>query len=112
MKYTETLKRNYEFRRLYGKGKCVRTSRIVVYYRPAKGEQNHLGITVSTKIGKAVCRNKIRRRLREIYRLNEEKIKKGCDMIIVARHRARYSEYKELENDFIFLMKKLGIIGE
>lgn len=112
MKYTVSIKNNFEFRRVYGKGKSSATSRMVVYYRPNKLEKNRLGLTVSTKIGKAVHRNKIRRRFKEIYRLNEEKLVKGYDLVIVARHKARYSEYFELERDFMYLAGKLGLLGD
>lgn len=45
-----------------------------------------LGLTVSKKIGNAVTRNRIRRRMREAYRLNEAGFKSGFDIVIVARH--------------------------
>ena len=71
MKFTDSLKNNYEFRRLYSRGDSAAASRVVLYCRKNRGGSNRLGITVGTKIGKAVVRNKIRRRLREIYRTNE-----------------------------------------
>ena len=112
MKYTVSIKNNYEFRRTYNKGKSAATSRIVLYLRPNRLETNRLGLTVSNKIGKAVCRNKIRRRLKEIYRLSEDKLNKGYDVILVARHKARYAEYSELRRDFTWLCAKLGLLGE
>ena len=109
MKYTAPLKKNYEFRRLYSRGKSAGTSRFTVYCRRNGTSGNRFGITVSTKIGKAVVRNKIRRRLREIYRLNEENLNRGYDIVIVARRKSRDSEYMQLNDDFVFLTKKLGI---
>lgn len=107
-----TLKRNYEFRRLYNKGLSAATGRIVIYCRKNRLSYNRLGITVSTKIGKAVTRNRIRRRLREIYRLSAPNHAAGYDIVIVARAKSSVSQYRELEADFIYLMKKLGIIGK
>ncbi|MGE4484375.1 MAG: ribonuclease P protein component [Oscillospiraceae bacterium] len=112
MVFSVPIKNNYEFRRLYAKGKSAGTSRIVIYCRRNNSSGNRLGITVSTKIGKAVHRNRIRRRLREIYRLNEPKIKEGFDLVVVARTRSRYSEYRELEEDFLELTGKLGIMRQ
>ena len=111
LQFSVPIKKNYEFRRVYNKGKSAATSRGVVYCRPCRtAQQNHLGITVGTKIGKAVIRNKIRRRIKEIYRLNEEKLKSGYEIVIVARVRSRDAQYKELEQDILKLCAKLGIV--
>lgn len=48
--------------------------------------RNRLGLTVSTKVGCAVVRNRVRRRLREIYRLNEDMLTSGVDIVVVARY--------------------------
>ena len=110
MKYTDVITRDYEFRRLYSKGTSAGTSRIVLYCRKNRLPVNRLGLTVSTKIGKAVQRNRIRRRFREIYRLNEEKLSQGWDIVLVARGKSRYSEYGQLEADFLYLTEKLGLM--
>ena len=81
----------------------------VVYCRKNRSRGNKLGLTVSTKLGKAVQRNKIRRRYKEIYRLNEEKFTPGYDIVIVARIKSRYAGYRELEADFLNLSRRLGI---
>lgn len=111
MKYSTSLKNNYEFRRLYSKGKSAASPYAVVYCRKNKSTQNRLGLTVSTKIGKAVCRNRIRRRFREIYRLNEEKLGSGYDIVIVARAKSAAAPYRTLEADFLSLTKRLGLRG-
>ena len=82
----------------------------VVYCRRNYRAENRLGITVSTKIGGAVQRNLIRRRLKEIYRLNEEKLTLGYDIVIVARIRSRYVGYYELESSVLALFRKLNIL--
>ena len=68
MKSTTTVKKNYEFRRMYAKGKSGVSSCLVVYYRKNRLGHNRLGVTVSTKLGHAVVRNRVRRRIREIFR--------------------------------------------
>ena len=111
MQFSVPIKKNYEFRRVYNKGKSAATSCVVVYCKPYRAaDKNRLGITVGTKIGKAVVRNKIRRRIKEIYRLNEGKLKSGYDIVIVARVRSRDAEYLELEKDILKLCAKLGIV--
>ena len=109
MRFSASLKRNYEFRRLYSKGKSVASPYAVVYCRKNKSSANRLGLTISTKIGKAVLRNKIRRRYKEIYRLNEEKFTPGYDIVVVARTKSRTALYRELETDFLNLSRRLGI---
>ncbi len=112
MKFSRSLKNNYEFRRLYSKGMTAASPLIAVYCRANRRSFNQIGITVSTKIGRAVHRNRIRRRLREIYRLNESRIKEGYDIVVVARIRSRDAAYSELEADFLSLCGRLGIIRD
>ena len=107
-----TLKKNYEFRRLYGKGKSAVTPYLVVYCLKNRSEYRRVGFTVSVKLGKAVVRNRVRRRLREIYRLNESKLKSGVDIVIVARGRSVGAEYAEIERAFLAACSKLGLLGE
>ena len=71
MKMTAPLKENHLFRRAYNKGRTAADSRLALYVRRNGQKANRLGLTVSTKVGRAVTRNRVRRRLREIYRLNE-----------------------------------------
>ena len=109
MEFSHTLKKNYEFRRLYAKGKSAVSPRVVLYCRKNGTDKNRLGITVSAKLGNAVCRNKIRRRFREIYRTNEGALLPGYDIVMAARMRSVESAYHELESDFLRLAEKLGI---
>ena len=112
MKFTSTLKKNYEFHRLYNKGKSAVTPYLVVYARATRRPGNRVGITVSTKLGKAVKRNRVRRRLREIYRLNESRFVPGTELVIVARGRAVTAAYRQLETAFLSACGKLGILTE
>ena len=109
MKFTDTLKKNYEFHRLYAKGKSAATPFLVVYARTGRRPGNRIGFTVSTKLGKAVKRNRVRRRLREIYRLHEAHIARGTDLVVVARGRAVTATYRQLDTAFLTACKKLGI---
>ena len=77
MKRTMTVKENYEFRRIYAKGWSGVSPYLVVYVRPNRRGRNRLGVTVSTKLGHAVVRNRVRRRLREIFRLNQGGLAQG-----------------------------------
>ena len=107
---TVSLKENRLFRRLYAKGKTAATPYLAVYCRRNGKNGNRLGITVSTKLGNAVTRNRVRRRLREVYRLNETKLRTGYDIVIVARFRSVRARYSELDKSFLSLAKKLGLL--
>ena len=104
------MKNNYEFRRAYSRGKSAVSRNLVVYCRRNKSSENRLGITVSAKLGCAVVRNRTRRRLREIYRLNESKLSPGWDIVIVSRGRGTTAGYRELEADFLSLAGQLGLL--
>ena len=109
MKTSETIKNNYEFRRLYSKGKSAATQNIVVYCRRNRRPYSRVGFTVGAKVGKAVTRNLVRRRLREAYRRSGELFAKGYDIVIVARTRSPLASYEELRRDMLNLFEKLGM---
>ena len=110
LRFTTSLKKNHEFRRLYNRGKSEVSQHAVVYCRRNGSVGNRLGITVSTKVGNAVQRNLIRRRLKEIYRLSEDSLQQGYDIVIVARVKSRFSKYQELEKSVLSLFRKLKIM--
>ena len=108
MRFTSSLKTNRDFRRVYHKGTSAVRPCLVVYARRTGAAENRLGITVTAKVGKAHTRNRVRRRLREIYRLHEQTIRPGYDLVVVARTRAAGAEYSRLEKEFLSASKELG----
>ena len=109
MEFTAPLKKSHEFKRLYSKGKSAVSHCAVVYCRRNGMAGNRLGVSVSTKLGGAVQRNRIRRRLKEIYRINEGKLLAGYDIVIVARMRSRFMQFREIESSVLSLLRKLNI---
>ena len=95
MKYSTSLKLNHIFRRLYHTSGFA-DSCLVLYARRNRTGGNRVGITVSKKLGKAHVRNRTRRRLREVYRLNEAKFRPGWDIVVVARTKAVDAEFSQL----------------
>ena len=112
MKKAVTLKENHEFRRLYQKGKSAVGGGMVVYCRKNRLGHNRLGLTASVKLGQAVVRNRARRRLREVYRLNAAALCQGYDIILVARSRTATASWKELNSTFLRLCKKLELLEQ
>lgn len=78
------LKSNKAFVYLYRKGTCVRTPLLALYYSPGKYGLK-IGFSVSKKVGKSVVRNKVKRRLRENFRLLIPSLRKGYTYLVVAR---------------------------
>ena len=109
MKFSKSLKLNHIFRRLYSKGQSCANGYLVLYCRKNGTQENRIGLTVSAKLGHAVVRNKIRRRLREIYRLHESEFKPGWDIVVVARSRAVQASYQKLEKSYLHLADKLSL---
>ncbi len=110
MRYTVSIKKNRDFKSLYRSGKSSVNPYLVIYCRKNRHGESRLGISVGTKVGKAVCRNRVRRRIREAYRLSEEKIRPGHDIIIVARVRAASAAYQDIETALLRLCGKLGLL--
>ena len=110
MRRTVSIKKNHEFRRLYQKGKSAVSPCLAVYCRRSRRPGNRLGLTVGTKLGKAVVRNRVRRRLREAYRVNEDRFASGWDIVVVARVKAAHVPYRELERSLLRLADKLGLL--
>ena len=82
----------------------------MVYCRKNRKPGNRLGFTVSKKLGNAVTRNRVRRRLREIARLNAECVKQGYDLILVARSKAVDAQFGKLEADVLRCLDQLSLL--
>ena len=110
MKSRVTLKKNSDFRRLYAKGKSAANPYMVLYCRRNRTGENRLGYTVSVKLGHAVLRNRIRRRLRETVRLNSPRLKQGWDIVLVARSRCAEAPWPRLQAAFLASCEKLSLL--
>ena len=112
MQFSKSLKKSHIFRRLYRKGRSAANGYLVLYCRKNGTGENRVGLTVSSKLGCAVVRNRVRRRLREIYRLHEASFLPGWDVVVVARSRAVTASYQSLERAYLSLARKLGLLQE
>ena len=111
MKFSSSLKLNHIFRRLYHT-KGVADGYLVLYARRNRLNVNRVGLTVSKKLGKAHVRNRARRRIREVYRLNEERFQPGWDIVVVARSKAVDAEFGKLTKSYLSLAQKAGLLTE
>lgn len=109
MKFSSSLKLNHIFRRLYSSSGYA-NSYLVLYARKNRSATNRVGITVSKKLGCAVVRNRVRRRLREVYRLNEDLFSPGWDIVVVARSRCIHADFSKLTSAYLSLAEKAEIL--
>lgn len=100
------IKKNTEYKTVYNCNDSISDYNLVLFVKKNNFGFNRFGFTAAKKIKKAVSRNIIRRRLKEIVRLNEDNFKEGYDIVIMARVNATESDYNKLERSFIKLMKR------
>lgn len=104
-----TLKENRDFRRLYGRGRSASSDCLVVYAMHNKFGAGRLGITVGVKLGSAVQRNRVKRLIREVYRLHKDELRPNTDLVVVARFRAVGASYQRVERAFLRCIMQLGL---
>lgn len=114
MKNTIMIKKNYEFKNLFSKGKFYYGDFIHMYIKENKNNFNKLGIAISRKQGKAVKRNRIKRLIRENYKNLEVNIKKGYNILIVINKKKSIEniKFKDIETNFLKTLKKANLLGE
>ena len=113
MKKTETLKKNYEFKRVLTKGKYLSGKYIECFYINNNLEnKNLIGIAISSKIAKANKRNKIKRIIRENYKNIEDKLKTGKSIVFLWKKKKDISEctYFNINKDLLKIMKEMDML--
>lgn len=112
MRKIKTLKKNYEFKNVLSKGKFFVGKYLIIYIKDNKKNENFIGIAVNTKIGKAVKRNRIKRLIRESYRLNKEKLKKGKDIVFLWNKNANFEEinFYKINKEILYLFDKADMV--
>ena len=106
MKKKEIIKSKLEYTDIIKNCKYIKNKYFIIYYR--KNNNNRYGISIPKKTGKAVIRNKIKRRLKNIIDNNKFNIPNSYDYVIIIRKRLIELNYSEMEINFVNLIKKLG----
>ncbi len=105
MQFSESLKKNHQFQFVYKNGKSYANKYLIMYMMENGLEKNRIGISVSKKVGNSVVRHRVKRLIRESYRLHEKIFNSGLDMVIIARPSASAAGYKEAESALLHLCK-------
>ncbi len=112
LKKDNRLKKKYQFNYVYKSGEHFSDKAIVLYVTPSKTKSIKVGFAVTKKIGHAVTRNKIRRRLREIVQKHLPNFKQNYNIIVVAREGIVDFSFDELEKEFVCLIKKAKLLRD
>lgn len=108
---TKGLRKDAEFRKVYKKGKSFANKYLVMYILNNNEEINRVGFSISKKVGKATIRNRVRRLIKEVYRLeSDENIIKGYDIVFIARIASKECTYKDIQKSMKYLMKKSNLL--
>lgn len=106
------LRKNMEFKRVYNGGKNYWNRNLILYVRKNDLKNSRIGITITKKIGNAVVRNRIRRRMKEIIRLRLGNIKNGYDLILIPKKNVIDISYKDLESAMVHIMSISKILKD
>ena len=112
MEFSQSLKKNRDFQKVYKKGRSFANKYLVMYVLPGHEGQNRIGISVSKKVGNSVVRHRLTRLIRESYRLNEKHFSSGYDLVVILRVTAGGKGYRELESALLHLAGLHGILNE
>lgn len=101
------LKKNEDFLRVYRKRNVYGNRNLTLYLKNNNLGYSRLGVSISTKVGKAHVRNLIKRRLKHIFRENLNRFPQGVDGVIVVKPAASDISFAELKNSYFHLLKKV-----
>jgi ribonuclease P protein component len=110
MLFSESLKKNNDFRNVYSNGKSYANKFVVLYVWKNDSSKNRIGISCSKKVGNSVVRHRFARLVRETYRLHEDVFNSGLDIVVVARACARDASFFDIEESVLSLAGKARIM--
>lgn len=110
MRQSERLTRAADFAEVRRTGRMVSEPSLTLCYKLRAGSTRRAGFVVGKKLGKATVRNRIRRRLKEAYRLAKSSIKPGVDLVLTARPGAANCDYWALDRTFRNLLRRAGLL--
>ena len=103
MRHFNSIKKNGDFQKVYKTGRSYANKLLVMYVIRTDREETRIGISVSKKVGNSVILHHVTRLLRESFRLNRDRVKKGLDIVVVARAAAKEAEFKNIEGAYLHL---------
>ncbi|MCR4955841.1 MAG: ribonuclease P protein component [Lachnospiraceae bacterium] len=111
MIFTESLRKNLEFKYVYSHGKSYANRYLVMYVMNNNSKKNRIGISVSKKVGNSVIRHHVKRLIKESYRLHEEMFNSSLDIVIIARTSAADADFRQIESALLHVANLHKIIS-
>jgi ribonuclease P protein component len=111
MSALEMLRSTVDFQRIQGQSRTRAHPALLMRYRPNELDRTRYGISTGRRVGGAVVRNKVRRRIRAILRRLEGKVQPGWDILLVARPPSAEVSQAELEQTLTRLMSAAGVLA-
>ena len=112
MNFTESLKKNSDFQLVFKNGKSKSNKHFVMYVLKNGVNNNYLGISVSKKVGNSVVRHRVKRLLKESYRLHEDLFNSGLNIVVIARKGSDELDYYQTEKSLMHLMRLHKVINQ
>ena len=112
MKFTQSLRNSIQFSDVYKNGKSFANKYLIMYIMENNTSYNRLGISVSKKVGNSVVRHRIKRLIKESYRLQENMFNSGLDIVVIARGSASFISFKEVNSALLHLSSLHKILNK
>ena len=107
---TRRIINNNEYRLVYKLGKYEVGRLCVLYRMPVAKQKTRIGFVTGKKVGGAVERNRARRLMKEVYRLNQHQIREGYHIVIVGRGPLKDATYERAEKEILYLLRKSKLL--
>ncbi len=104
------LRSNMEFKKVYSGGKSYWNRNLILYVKKNNLDYPRIGYSITKKIGNAVIRNNVRRRMKEINRISFNRINGNYDLIFIPKKNIVDISYKELESAMLHILKIAGLL--
>lgn len=108
----ERLKEGTKFSLLFRRGRSLHDKLLVLYYLPRTGEERQAGFSVGKKLGNAVVRNRIKRKMKAAYREFFQNVPHGYYVLFIGRKGIRHVSYWEIRQSMMELLKRAGLWEE
>lgn len=110
---TDGIKKDIDFRKIYQRGRSFADRNLVIYTLKNGKSKSRIGISISKKVGKAHVRNKLRRYIKEVYRLEiDPYIKPGYDIVFIGRINAKNADYYDIKKSLNYITKKTKVVKD